>query len=154
MVNEQTQVGANGQIGGVEIADIQRVTDQFLAQQSLSATAASSQYTAQSGLLSQINTLLGQVGSGTDLPTKLDAVFSALGNASLSPSSTTSQQAVLTSLTNFASSVSGLSNSIAGVQSQADQQVVTDAASANTYIQQIYGLNQQITSAVASGDTD
>lgn len=153
VVNEQSQA-AGGQLSGVDIADVQRVTNQFLTQQALSASASSSLYTAQSNVLSQINALLGQVGSGTDLPTQLDNVFTALGNASLSPNSSTSQQAVLTSLNNFAASVSGLSSSISQVQNQADQQVVTDAGSANSYIQQIYALNQQIATAVASGNTD
>src|SRR5208282_576730 len=54
----------------------------------------------------------------------------------------------------LASSVSSLSGSISGLENQADQQVVTDVSSANSLIQQIYSLNQQIQSDVASGDTD
>jgi len=152
VVNEQTQA-VGGQLAGVQIADIERVTDQFLTQQTLSASSSSSLYTAQNNILSQINALLGQVGSGNDLPSQLDNVFSALGSASLSPNASTSQQAVLAALTKFASSVSTLSGSITGVQNQADQQVVTDSQSANGYIQQIYALNQQIEAAVATGDT-
>ena len=153
VVNEQAQA-PGGQLAGVDIADVQRVTDQFLTQQTLSASAASSSYSAQNNILNQINSALGQVGSGTDLPSQLADIFSALGAASLSPNSNTSQQAIVTALGNFASSVSGLSTSITGVQNQVDQQVVTDVGSANGYIQQIYTLNQQIAAAVASGNTD
>jgi flagellar hook-associated protein 1 len=152
IVNEQSQA-VGGQLAGVEIADIERVTNQFLTQQTLAASSSSSQYTAQSNILSQINALLGQVGSGNDLPSQLNNVFAAFGTAALSPTTSTSQQAVLASLTKFASSVSTLSSSITGVQNQADQQVVTDASSANGYIQQIYALNQQIEAAQATGDT-
>jgi len=153
VVNEQAQA-VGGQLGGVDVADVQRVTEQYLAQQALSASSSSSQYSAQSNILSQINALLGQVGSGTDLPSQLDDVFSALGNASLSTTSSASQQTVLAALNNFTSSVSNLSNSISDAQNRVDQQVVTDTGTANTYIQQIYTLNQQITTEVASGDTD
>ncbi len=152
VVNEQAQA-VGGQLGGVDIADIERVTNQYFTKATLSAQSSSSLYSAQNNILAQINALLGQVGSGTDLPSQLNNVFNALGSASLSPTTGTSQQAVLTALTKFASSVSTLSTSISGVQNQADQQVVTDVGSVNGYIQQIYQLNQQIEGAQASGDT-
>jgi flagellar hook-associated protein 1 FlgK len=152
VVNEQSQ-SVGGQLGGVEIADIERVTNQFFTQATLSAQSSSSLYSAQNNILSQVNALLGQVGSGTDLPSQLDDVFNALGTASLSPTTGTNQQAVLTALNKFASSVSTLSGSITNVQNQADQQVVTDVGSANGYLAQIYQLNQQIEGAQASGDT-
>jgi flagellar hook-associated protein 1 FlgK len=152
VVNEQAQA-VGGQLGGVEIADIERVTNQYFTQATLSAQSSSSLYSAQNNILSQINALLGQVGSGTDLPSQLDDVFNALGSASLSPTTGTSQQAVLTSLNQFASSVSTLSSSITGVQNQADQQVQTDVGSVNGYLQQIYQLNQEIEGSQATGDT-
>jgi flagellar hook-associated protein 1 FlgK len=152
VVNEAAQA-PGGQLSGVEIADIQRVVDQYLSQQTLSATASSSSYSAQNDVLSQINALLGQVGDGTDVVSQLDNVFSALGSASLSPTASTTQQAVLTALNKFASSVSSLSSSLKGVQTQVDQQVVTDVSSANGFIQQIQQLNQEIATQVASGNT-
>lgn len=152
VVNEQAQA-VGGQLGGVEIADVERVTNQFFTQATLQAQSSSSLYTAQNNILSQINALLGQVGSGTDLPSQLDNVFNALGSASLSPTTGTNQQAVLIALNKFASSVATMSGSITNVQNQADQQVVTDVGSVNGYIQQIYQLNQQIEGAQASGDT-
>ena len=152
VVNEQAQA-VGGQLGGVEIADIERVTNQYFTQATLSAQSSSSLYSAQNNILSQVNALLGQVGSGTDLPSQLDDVFNALGTASLSPTTGTSQQAVLTALNQFASSVSSLSSSITNVQNQADQQVQTDVGTVNGYIQQIYQLNQEIEGAQASGDT-
>jgi flagellar hook-associated protein 1 len=153
VVNEEA-TATGGQLSGVDIADVQRVVNQFLTQQTLSSGAQSAQYAAESNIYSQVNALLGQVGSGTALTSQLDNVFTALGNASLSPTSSSSQQAVLSALNTFASSISGLSSSISNVQNQADQQVVTDVGSANSFIQQIYSLNQQIQTAVASGDTD
>ncbi len=152
VVNEQAQA-TGGQLAGVDIADIQRVVNQFLTQQTLSASASSSQHSAQNTIYSQINALLGQVGSGTDLPSQLNDVYSALGTASLSPTTGTSQQAALTAFQNLASSISTLSNGLSSVQGQVDQQVVSDVASANSLIQQIYTLNHQIQTAVASGDT-
>ena len=64
VVNEEAQA-VGGQLAGVDIADIERVTNQFLTDQTLSAQSSSSQYSAQNNILTQINALLGQVGSGT-----------------------------------------------------------------------------------------
>ena len=61
IVNQQT-LSAGGQLMGVDIASIQRVTNQFLAQEQLSANGAASQYDTMAGLFSQLNGLLGGPG--------------------------------------------------------------------------------------------
>ncbi|HWA30119.1 MAG TPA: flagellar hook-associated protein FlgK [Rhizomicrobium sp.] len=152
VVNQQTQV-SGGVLTGVSIADIQRVTDQFLQAETLAANAGSSQYSTQSNIYTQLNGLLGQPGDSTSLTSQLSNIFSALGNASLSPSSSTSQQAVLTSLQGLASSISSVSNSISALQSQVDGQVTSSISTVNSLIKNIYDLNQQIQNATLAGDT-
>jgi flagellar hook-associated protein 1 FlgK len=151
-VDEQTQV-LGGNLSGVEVADIQRITNQFLTQENLDASSSSQQYATESGVFSQLNGLLGQPGSSTSLTSQLDAISAALDGASLSPNSATSQQSVLTSYQNLASTVSGLSSSISSLQGQVDQQVTTTVGSVNTLVQQIYSLNQQIQTAQSQGDS-
>jgi flagellar hook-associated protein 1 len=151
VVNEQAQV-AGGQLTGVDIADVQRVADQFLNQEVLSSNAASSQTSTQSDILDQLNGVLGQPGDGTSLTSQLSNVFSALASASLSPSSSASQQGALSAFQNLASTISGLSTSISGLQTQVDQQVTASIGTVNGLIKQIHDLNQQITAATASGD--
>ncbi|HEY1630304.1 MAG TPA: flagellar hook-associated protein FlgK [Rhizomicrobium sp.] len=151
VVNMQAQV-VGGQLTGVDIADVQRVADQFLNQEVLSSNSASSQYSTQSNIYDQLNGLLGQPGDGTSLTSQLSNVFSALASASLSPSSSASQQGALSSFQNLASTISGLSTSIGTLQTQVDQQVSSSIGTVNNLIQQIYSLNQQVTTATASGD--
>src|SRR3569833_4648467 len=52
-VNEQT-LAAGGQLMGVDVASVQRVIDQFLSQDNLSASGTSSQYDIQASLFSQL----------------------------------------------------------------------------------------------------
>lgn len=151
VVNEQAAT-LGGQLGGVEIADIQRVSDQYLTQEVLGANAGSAQYAAQSSVFSQLNGLLGQPGDGTALTSQLDNVFSALSSASLSPTSTASQQGAIGAFQNLASSISGLSASVSGLQGQVDRQVSSSIGTVNDLIKQIYTLNQQIGTATAGGD--
>ena len=146
-------LSAGGQLAGVDIASVQRVVDQFLNQEVLSAQSSSSLYGAQSDLYDQVNALLGSPGDGTSLNSQLTDVSTALGQAALSPTSSASQLGVLNSLQGLANTVSTLSSSLSNLQSQTDSQVASQIGSANALIQQIYQLNSQIATADAGGDT-
>ncbi|MGD0189501.1 MAG: flagellar hook-associated protein FlgK [Rhizomicrobium sp.] len=151
-VNEQAMT-AGGQLEGVDVADVQRVVNQFLQQEALYAGAASSQYSAQTNVYSQLDASLGQPSDDTSLTSQLDALSTALGSATLSPNSSASQQSVLTAFQNTASTISSLSGQISTLQGQVDQQISTSVGSVNQLITQIYSLNQQIQTAAATGDT-
>ncbi len=152
VVNEQAQA-FGGAFAGVSIEDVQRVADQFLAQEALYAGASSSQYTAQNNVYTQLNGILGQPGDGTALTSQLDNVQNALGQAQLDPNSVTSQQGVLSAYQNLASQIQRVSTSIAQLQTQSGQQVSSSIGTVNSLVSQIYSLNQQIQTANANGDT-
>ena len=152
VVNQQVLV-TGGQLQGVSIADIQRMADQFLTQETLSSNSASQQYSTQSTIFDQVNGMLGKPGDGTALTTQLDNIYAALGSAALAPNASASQQGILNSFQSFAGTVSSLSDSLGTLQKQVDQQVGTAVGSVNNLIQQIYSLNQQIQKANATGDT-
>jgi flagellar hook-associated protein 1 FlgK len=151
-VNEQA-LSAGGQLEGVDIADVQRVVNQFLQQEALYAGSASSQYSAQTNVYSQLNAVLGQPSDNTSLTSQLESISTALGSASLSPNQSTSQQSILSAFQNTASTISGLSQQITGLRGQVDQQISSSIGTVNSLISQIYTLNQQAETAAASGDT-
>lgn len=152
VVHQEAQ-DVGGQLAGVDIADIQRVADQFLNQELLYAQASSSQYGAENKAFTQLNGLVGQPGDGSALTSQLDKVFAALGSASLSSASGASRQSVLTTLQNLADTISSLSQSAGGLQTQVDQQVASSISSVNTLIQQIFTDNQQIQTVTATGNS-
>ena len=152
VVNLQT-LAAGGQLAGVDVASVQRVADQFLNQEALTAGAASARYDTQSSAFDQINAALGSPGDGTALTSKLSNLYSALGQAALSPASTSSQNGVMSALSDLASSISSLSQSLSDLQQQTDNQVATSVSSTNALIKQVYDLNLQIKAATAGGDT-
>jgi flagellar hook-associated protein 1 FlgK len=151
VLNEQTS-DAGGGLVGVDVADVARVVNQYLTQQTLSAGGASSSADAQNTIFTQLNGFLGTPGDGNSVSTQLGNVFSALEQAQLSPTSSISQQSVVSSMQNFASTVSQLSGQIQSLQASTDQQVTAQVASANSLIQQIYQLNTQIGTQSAEGD--
>jgi flagellar hook-associated protein 1 len=151
VVNQQT-LTAGGQLMGVDIASIQRVTNQFLAQEQLSAGGAASQYDTMAGLFSQLNGLLGGPGDNQSLATGLTNLASAFATASQAPTSTASRTGVTNALSSLANSFSSVSSTISALQTQVDQQAVNSISSTNTLIKQIYDLNSQIKTANAGGD--
>lgn len=144
---------SGGQLTGVDVAEIQRVADQFLNQEMLYAQASSSQSGVENDTYTQLNGFLGQPGDGTALTSQLNNIFSALGAATLSPASSANQQAALTSFQSLADTISTLSTSISGLQTKVDQQVSSQISTVNTLIKQIYSFNSQIQAATASGDS-
>lgn len=153
VVNLET-FGSAGIPNGVTIQDIQRTTDRFLSAEALSASSSASQFDAQSTAFDQINALLGSPGDGNALTSKLSDVFSALGEAALSPSSPSSQNNVIGKLKTLATSISSLSDSLGNIATQIDSQVSTATTTANSLIKQIYDFNNLIKFAKLHGDTD
>jgi flagellar hook-associated protein 1 FlgK len=152
VVNLEAQ-SSGGALSGVDIASIQRVVDQFLNAEALTAGGTSARYDTQNTVFSQINGVLGQPGDSTSLTSGLTAVSTALGQAALSPTASASQQSVLNSFQNLASTISNLSSSISGLRDQVDRQVASSVSSVNSLIKQIYDLNTQAKNAQISGDS-
>ncbi len=151
VVNEQT-LSAGGQLMGVDIASVQRVTNQFLQQEQLAAGGSAAQYDTMSDLFSQLNGLLGAPGDNQSVATQLTNLASAFATASQSPTSSASRTGVANALNSLASTFSDVSSTITSLQTQIDQQAVNSIGSTNTLIKQIYDLNTQIKTANAGGD--
>ncbi len=152
VVNQQT-LTAGGQLMGVDIASVQRVSDQFLQQEMLSASGSASQYNAMSGLFTQLNGLLGAPGDNQSLATGLTNLSAAFATASQAPNSSSSYTGILNALSGVASNISNVSSTISALQGQIDAQTVSSISSTNSLIRQVYDLNQQIKTATAGGDT-
>ncbi len=152
VVNEGT-LNAGTQLGGVDISSIQRVIDQYLDREVTTASGTSGRYDAQAGVYSQLNGLLGAPGDDTALTTQLTNVSTALGQSVMAPTDSATQLGTLTAFQSLATQISSLSGSIAGLRTQADQQIASTVTQANTLIKQIHDLNVQAQQATATGDT-
>ncbi|HUO01924.1 MAG TPA: flagellar hook-associated protein FlgK [Rhizomicrobium sp.] len=150
VVNEQA-LSTNGQLMGVDIASVERVVNQFLSQENLTANGTSSQYNTEAQLFSQLNGLLGGPGDNQSLATGLTNLQAALATASQAPTASASQTGVANALSGLANMISNASSTITSLQGQIDQQVVSAVPQVNNLIQQVYNLNQQIMSAGAQG---
>ena len=150
-VINQAPVSGNGAVMGVEITSIQRVANQFLQQEVLSAGGSAAQYDTMASLFNQLNGLLGAPGDSQSLATGLTNLQSALATASQAPTSSSSYTAVMNALQGVATDINNVSGTITSLQGQIDSQVIGSIASTNNLIKQVYQLNQQILSTSASG---
>jgi flagellar hook-associated protein 1 len=152
IVNQQT-LSAAGQLMGVDIASIQRVTNQFLTQESLAAGGSSSQYNTMTDLFAQLNGMLGGPGDNQSLATGMTKLASAFATASQAPTASASRTGVMNALNGLASTFSGISDTIASLRKQIDQQASSSITGVNTLLKQIYDLNTQVRAAGSTGDT-
>ena len=152
-VVQQETLAPSGQLAGVALGDVQRVLNNYLDKEVLDAGGAAARYDVQSTFMSQFNAALGQPGDGTSIGSRIDAVYAALGQASLDPSSLSMRLGALNEFQSMAQSISDLAGSVASLRVDADQQISNTVSEANEIIKQIYALNPQIQHAMLVGDT-
>ena len=149
VVNLQT-LAPGGQLMGVDVASVQRISNQFLTQESLSAGGTSSQYNTMADLFAQLNGLLGGPGDNQSLATGLTNLASAFATASQAPTASASRTGVMNAMNGLASTFSSISETITGLRKQIDQQASSAIAGVNTLIKQVYELNTQVRAASAT----
>ena len=150
---EQQTLAVGGQLAGVTLGDVQRVTNSYYDKETIAAQGQFSSYDAQSSLMDQVNAALGTPGDGSSLSSQLDDLYAALGQASLDPGLQANRQGALNQFQGVAQSISNLSDSIGALRTAADHQIGVATDSANGLIRQIYAINTNIQRAVIGGDT-
>jgi flagellar hook-associated protein 1 FlgK len=127
---------------GVQVSSVQRVYDQTVASQVVSATSAYNQLNTFSTQAAQIDNLLGSTSSG--LSTQLQSLVSALQTVANAPTSSASRQAFLSQAQQLVSSLQNDDNSLQSLDSQANTQLTSDASQVTSLAQSIAALNKQI----------
>jgi flagellar hook-associated protein 1 len=151
-VVDQTTISNAGALGGVTVGDIQRVVDQFLDAERLSAGSSAARYDTQASVYDQINGLMGQPGDATSLTSQLANVSAVLGQAATSPASSATQSGALNAFQNLAATFSNVSSQISRLRDQVDQQVSSSLSNVNSLVKQVYDLNLQIKNSQIGND--
>jgi flagellar hook-associated protein 1 len=139
---------ATGDSGdSVRIASINRILDQVVQQQLRTETSGASYADLQADFYQQIQQVYGQPGSDTTLDATFNNFTSAVQALSSNPNSTSAQSATINAAQVLAQQLNSASSSIQAIRSQADQGIAGDVQQANTALQQIASLNQQLAGA-------
>jgi len=136
-------IGNNASVGGgVDLTGYQSVRDELVQTQIQQETSAQSGANAQLSSLQQIQPTF--TTSTQDIGTDMSAFFSSLSSLSTNPTSSSSQEAVLTAGQNLTTAFNTASSTLTTQQTSLNTEVTQDVNQINQLTKQIAALNPQI----------
>ena len=147
---EYSAVSVNGFGTGVEVSEIRRVTDEFIAKELRLAKAGSAQYEAMSEIYGQLQSLLGDPAANNSLTGKLDSLNSAFAALTVDPTMAVSRTAALNEISNFGTETDRLLSQVQELRKEADNHIAEEINVVNAAILRIHELNLEIKSSYQS----
>jgi flagellar hook-associated protein 1 FlgK len=139
-----------GSFGGVNVAGIRRVADQFIEQKHLSLTGLSAEASTRDQLLGQTEALFNDF-AGSGLSSSMNAMFSSFSALSSLPNDPTTRSAVLQRAETFANQVRTTADQIANFRTELFGQAREVVGEINSKIDTIAELTGRINEAQAAG---
>ncbi|MCR5525775.1 MAG: flagellar hook-associated protein FlgK [Lachnospiraceae bacterium] len=135
---------------GVDIMQVRAVRDYFLDLQYRSSNGKSSYYSTNSEVITEINTLFGEL-EGEEFQTSLQELKNAFIELAKNSTDATNENTVITKAQEFLTRAQDIYNGISDYQDNLNEQIVDQVEAINEYAQQIHDLNIQIATAEAGG---
>lgn len=142
-----------GALNGVQVEEVRRIADAFLAREATTAQGLLGSAEVLSSYFERVQDLVGSLDANSSLDARISAAMSALTQLSVDPSSTPRRNSAIAAITTALNSISGMAANIQALRQDANTELTNDIAAANTLIARIYDLNKSIKVAVAGGDT-
>jgi flagellar hook-associated protein 1 FlgK len=148
------ETATNGDGGtSVDVGTINRNLNTLLQSQLWTETSGGSYADTAASLYQQLQQVYGTPGSSTSFDSIFNNFTSALQGLSTSPSSYSAQTAVISAAQSLAQSLNSMTNSVQQLRTSAEAGIATGVQSANTALQQIAQINQQLEGAPADAAT-
>lgn len=135
---------AGGQGIGVQVLAATRNVDTFLQQQIRTETGKSSKLNVYDAFLSRVNDMFGAPDSNASMAASVTAMIAKLQAVATSPDDPAARQTFLNSASNLASQLNSMSKQLQDMRLEAEQNISTAVDTANTQLQAIADLNNQI----------
>ncbi|MEI6268602.1 MAG: flagellar hook-associated protein FlgK [Methylococcaceae bacterium] len=147
---ERVLQNASANSNGTQVTDIQRIYDDFLASQKLSAQSSYSQLQAQNAQLQKITTMLSDPSVG--IAADMQSFFTSLQAISITPNDTTSRQSLLSNADTLVSGFKDAQTVVDGISKDVNTQISNSVNNINTIAKQIASLNSSIFNAQQSAN--
>jgi flagellar hook-associated protein 1 len=144
------ETSAGGVGTGVDVAGVNRTLDQLVQNQLWTETSGGSYADTAAQLYQQLQQVYGTPGSAGAFDSAFNNFTAAVQTLATSPASSAAQSGVISAAQQFAQSLNGMSSSIQGLRTQAQQGIATDVQQANAAMQQIAQINQQLAGSTAN----
>jgi flagellar hook-associated protein 1 FlgK len=152
MLQEAGNNGLSGFIGqGVNVAQIQRVYDEFLVRESNANRSGAAQDTARSDGLNRLDNLFGDPETG--MGAAYVSLVSSFADVTAHPADSSARSAVLAQVSAFASRAAQIDGQMQQLASSAHGQMSTEINKANDTLKSLAALNQRLGNAHASLST-
>ncbi len=147
----QVETASAGQAGtSVDADGVNRDLNTLLQSQLWTETSGDSYADTSAQLYQQLQQIYGTPGSSTSFDAIYNNFTSALQALSSNPSSTSEQSAVIGAAQELTENLNSMTTTIQQLRTQAEQGIADDVQSANSLLQQIAQINQQLESTSAN----
>ena len=143
-----------GQGVGVQVSEVRRIADSFLSQEFRIAAAESGRFEAMDELQQQLTALLGDPTQDRTLVSRLDDIFNAAAALANNPETTAARNTMLDALQRLDEDLNLVSDGVRDLQRQADQRIGDTVQTINDLIEQIDGLNREISRLPDTADSN
>jgi flagellar hook-associated protein 1 FlgK len=130
--------------GGVEISGIKRAADRFLATASYIAEATRGSSAARADILARAQASFGDPNANTSVFATLDEFWSAVTEIGVDPSSTLRRDDAVSALQTMYAEIQRVGSSLQSMITEADQRIGDSVAEAQSLINRIASLNEEI----------
>lgn len=137
----QSHIGAGG---GVEVTAIKRAADRFLAAASYFAEAGVGAASVRASLLERAQSSFGDPASDSTMFAMLDQFWTALSEVSVDPSSSLRRTDVVAALETMYTEIRRVGETVQGLIAEADQRIADGINQAQSLIDRIAALNNEI----------
>jgi len=150
----QVETAVDGQTGtSVDISGINRNLNTLLQSQLWTETSGGAYADTAAQLYQQLQQVYGTPGSSSSFDAIFNNFTSALQTLSTSPSSYSAQSGVISAAQAVAQNLNSMTGSIQQLRGQAEAGIASAVQTANTAIQQIAQINQQLVAAPPDSST-
>lgn len=136
---------------GVEVSDIHRAADRFLATASYIAEAAHGAASARADILARAQANFGDPTSNSSMFATLDQFWSALSEIGVDPSSSLRRDDAVSALQTMFTEVRRVGEAVQTLIAEADQRIGDAVTEAQTLIDRIAALNDEIRLTARAG---
>lgn len=138
-------------LGGVKVAEIRRIADEFLTRESLSATSALGAADTVAKIQDRLQSIFGNPNSANSIPGLLNGMFSEIAELQIDPTSAVRRSTVLNSVQRLLTEFGQFAASIQQVRLDADHDIAGSIGEINTLIRNINQLNNSIAGGQGRG---
>ena len=150
-VADQVSITSQGIGAGVEVARVRLATDRFLQAASLNAGAEAGRQGVRYELYDRIQALFGDPSGDSSFFSQVDEIFSTFAATAEDPTSSPYRQEAVYKTQALFDEATRIANQIQAVREDADGRIQSAVESANSLLEQIEGLNNQIAQASVTG---